>query len=86
MTSQGNEQVFRSVCRVCHGGCGVIVSVRDGKVVKVKGDPESPMSKGWMCVKGMASPEIANHPDRLIKPLKRKGERGSGQWEVVSFD
>ena len=86
MTSQDNEQVIRSVCRVCHGGCGVLVSVRDGKVVKVKGDPESPMSKGWMCIKGMSSTEIANHPDRLLKPLRRDGERGSGKWKSISWD
>ena len=86
MKEQGNEQVFRSVCRVCHGGCGVLVSVQDGKIVKVKGDPASPMSKGWMCVKGMASLEIANHPDRLKSPLKRKGERGIGEWETISWE
>jgi len=84
--SQAEEKVFRSVCRVCHGGCGAYVTVRDGKVVKVKPDPASPMNKGWMCVKGLSSPEIANHPDRLREPLKRKGERGSGQWEKISWD
>ncbi|MCR4286573.1 MAG: hypothetical protein NUW09_01010, partial [Deltaproteobacteria bacterium] len=40
---EGSEQIIRSVCRVCHGGCGVFVHVKDGKVVKVKGDPASPM-------------------------------------------
>lgn len=85
-TLHNNEQVFKSVCRVCHGGCGVLVSVRDGKVVTVKGDPASPMNKGWMCVKGLKSPEIANHPDRLQHPLRRKGKRGGGQWEKISWD
>lgn len=81
-----NEQVFKSVCRICHGGCGVIVHVKNGKVIKVKGDPASPMNKGWMCVKGVMTPEIANHPDRLRYPLRRKGERGSGEWERISWD
>ena len=70
---RNGEQVFKSVCRICHGGCGVLVFVKDGKVVRVKGDPASPMNKGWMCVKGVMTPEIANHPDRLRKPLRRKG-------------
>lgn len=83
---EGSEQIIRSVCRVCHGGCGVFVHVKDGKVVKVKGDPASPMNKGWMCVKGINSPEIANHPDRLRKPLRRKKGRGEGEWEEVSWD
>lgn len=81
-----NEQVFRSVCRICHGGCGVLVFVKDGKVIRVKGDPASPMNKGWMCIKGIMTPEIANHPDRLCQPLRRRGERGSGQWEHISWD
>ncbi len=80
------EQIFRSVCRICHGGCGVFVHVRDGKVVRVKGDPASPMNKGWMCIKGVTTPEIANHPDRLQRPLRRKGKRGGGLWEAVSWD
>ena len=83
---RNGEQVFRSICRICHGGCGVLVFVKDGKVVRVKGDPASPMNKGWMCVKGVMTPEIANHPDRLRKPLRRKGKRGSGQWESISWD
>lgn len=83
---EGGEQVIRSVCRICHGGCGVLVHVKDGKVVRVKGDPASPMNKGWMCVKGVMTPEIANHPDRLTHPLKRKGKRGSGEWERISWD
>jgi anaerobic selenocysteine-containing dehydrogenase len=80
------EQTFRSVCRICHGGCGAIVTVKDGRVAGVKGDPASPMSKGWMCIKGLATPEIANHPDRLKHALKRTGRRGSGQWEQISWD
>lgn len=77
---------FRSVCRVCHGGCGAIVSVEDGRVIKVTGDPSSPVSKGWMCIKGLRSPDIANHPDRLKIPMKRKGGRGSNQWEETTWE
>ncbi|HDY70697.1 MAG TPA: molybdopterin oxidoreductase [Nitrospirae bacterium] len=80
------EQVHKSVCRICHGGCGARLYVEDGKLIKVKGDPESPLSKGWMCIKGLNTPEIVNHPDRLTSPLKRKGKRGSGEWEKVSWD
>lgn len=86
MVSHTNEQVFKSVCRICHGGCGALVYVKDGRVVEVKPDLDSPMSKGWMCVRGLHSPEIANHPDRLKKPLKRKGERGSCNWEEISWE
>ena len=80
------EQTVRSVCRGCHGGCGTVVTVVNGKVSAIKGDVSSPMSKGWMCIKGLAAPEIANHPDRLHYPLRRKGPRGGGQWERISWD
>jgi anaerobic selenocysteine-containing dehydrogenase len=80
------DGTFRSVCRICHGGCGMIVTIKDGRVASVKGDPASPMSKGWMCVKGIATPEIANHPDRLRHPLRRKGGRGADEWEQIDWD
>lgn len=85
-TIHNNEQIYRSVCRICHGGCGALLYVKDGKLTKVKGDPQSPLSKGWMCMKGLKTPEIVNHSDRLKEPLKRKGKRGSGEWERVPWD
>jgi anaerobic selenocysteine-containing dehydrogenase len=45
---------IRTVCRSCHGACGVIAHVKDGKVIKVEGDPDSPISHGTMCAKGLA--------------------------------
>ncbi|MBF0465570.1 MAG: molybdopterin-dependent oxidoreductase [Nitrospirae bacterium] len=78
--------IHRSVCRSCHGGCGALVYVENGKVVKVKGDPDSPISRGYMCVKGLKAHEIANHPDRLKTPLKRIGERGQNKWTEISWD
>jgi len=83
---QDDIQILKSVCRICHGGCGAILYVRDGRLVRVKGDPESPLNKGWMCIKGLNTPEITHHPDRLIKPLRRKGERGSGKWEEIPWE
>ncbi|RLF08727.1 MAG: molybdopterin oxidoreductase, partial [Thermoprotei archaeon] len=79
-------RVVRSVCRMCHGGCGVKVYVEDGRAVKVEGDPDHPVSRGYVCVKGLASLELAYHPDRLRHPLKRAGERGEGKWERVSWN
>ena len=71
---------------MCHGGCGVLVHVEDGKVIKVKGDPQSPLNKGKMCVKGLSSIEHLYHPNRLKYPLKRKGKRGEGKWARISWD
>ena len=80
------EQIYQSVCRICHGGCGALLTVREGKLVKVVPDPHSPFNQGRMCVKGPATPEMMYHPSRLLTPLKRVGVRGSNQWEKVSWD
>lgn len=81
-----NERVVRSHCRICHGGCGVLVHVRDGKVMTIEGDPDSPISQGTLCPKGIASIQLAYHPDRLLYPLKRLGAKGEGRWERISWE
>lgn len=82
----GGEEVFRSVCRICHGGCSAILFVRNGKLIKVKPDPESPFNRGQMCIKGFATPELIYHPSRLLTPLKRDGDRGSSRWKEIGWD
>ncbi|MBP1723768.1 MAG: molybdopterin oxidoreductase, partial [Deltaproteobacteria bacterium] len=66
-------------------GCGLRVHVEDGKIVKVEGDPDSPLNRGTVCGKGIAQVERLNHPDRLLHPLKRIGGRGEGKWERISW-
>lgn len=80
------EEIYRSVCRVCHGGCGALLSVKEGRLVKVAPDPDSPFNMGKMCIKGPTTPEMMYHPSRLLAPLKRIGARGSNHWEKVSWD
>ena len=87
MCANSEERVVRSSCRGCHGVCQVLVHLdKEGKVVKVTGDPDSPTSKGHICPKGMAAPLQLYHPDRLLYPLRRKGPRGSGQWERITWE
>ncbi len=81
------DRVVRTSCRGCHGVCQVLVHLDDaGNPVEITGDPESPTSKGYICPKGAAGIELANHPDRLRYPLRRVGPRGSGQWERIGWD
>ncbi|MHB0980333.1 MAG: molybdopterin-containing oxidoreductase family protein [Thermoleophilia bacterium] len=86
MEVYGYDRVVKSHCRGCHGGCGVLVYVKDGRVEKVTGDPDCPINHGTMCSKGIAAPQIAYHPDRLTYPVRRVGPKASGKWERVSWD
>jgi anaerobic selenocysteine-containing dehydrogenase len=79
-------RIVRSACRGCHGVCQVLVHLEGGRVVKVTGDPDSPTSRGYLCPKGSAAPELLYHPDRLTHPLRRVGERAENRWKKVSWE
>jgi anaerobic selenocysteine-containing dehydrogenase len=85
MDRMGNS-VVKSVCGLCTGSCGVLVTLKDGKAVEIQGDPESPPNRGDLCRIGLASLEYLYHPDRLKYPLKRTGQRGEGKWQQISWD
>jgi nitrate reductase NapA len=61
----------KSVCRFCGVGCGILVATKEGRVVAVKGDPDSPVNRGLNCIKGYANAKIQYGEDRLTKPLLR---------------
>lgn len=70
----------------CHGGCGVLAHVKDGRLIKVEGDPNHPWNQGRLCPRCLALTQYVYHPDRLKYPLKRVGERGEGKWQRLSWD
>lgn len=84
--AQSGTSVLKSVCRACHGGCGVLLHVTDGRLTEVVGDRDSPLNKGRLCPIGMSTLELVYHPDRLKYPLRRTGARGEGKWERISWD
>jgi len=79
-------KIFKSACRMCHGGCGVLVHVKDGKVIKIEGDPDSPINRGKICPKCLGSIDHMYHPKRILYPMQRAGERGAGKWKRISWD
>jgi anaerobic selenocysteine-containing dehydrogenase len=85
-TPDGGTAVYRSVCRSCHGGCGVLLHVRDERLVRVEGDRDSPLNHGRLCPMGTVTTDLVYHPDRLKHPLRRNGPRGAGTWERISWD
>ena len=69
----------------CHPTlCGMTVDVEDGKLVAIKGDPDNPDSRGFLCVRGQASKEIIDNPRRLSRPLVRAG-RGDTSWRETTW-
>jgi anaerobic selenocysteine-containing dehydrogenase len=70
----------------CHGGCGVLAYIKNGKLVKIEGDPDHPMNRGRLCSRCLAMTQYAYNPKRLRHPLKRVGERGENKWQEISWD
>jgi anaerobic selenocysteine-containing dehydrogenase len=62
------------------------VGVKAGKIETIKGDPDGYLNKGYICSKGLASPDRLTHPLRLKHPLKRNGSRGQGKWQKISWE
>lgn len=79
------EKVVTTICRLCPGCCGMNVYVEGNRVSRVEGLPEDPRTHGRLCPKGAAAPDILYSPDRILHPLRRKGVRGGGEWEAVSW-
>ncbi|GJQ59885.1 MAG: molybdopterin oxidoreductase family protein [Candidatus Scalindua sp. AMX11] len=77
----------KSVCPLdCPDTCGIISSISEGKLVKVQGDPDHFGTRGFLCKKVRHYPERVYGPDRLLYPLKRSGEKGSGSFERITWN
>jgi formate dehydrogenase major subunit len=77
-------KVTRSICPYCGVGCGQLIFHRDGKIVSIEGDPQSPVSRGHLCPKGSASFELVTHPARATT-VKYRAPR-SREWTDMSLE
>jgi len=77
-------EVARSVCPYCGVGCGQRIFHRDGKLVAIEGDPESPISRGKVCPKGAASHQLLTHPGRETK-VKYRAPFATG-WSEMDLE
>jgi thiosulfate reductase/polysulfide reductase chain A len=82
----GSVKQIPTFCEMCFWRCGGIAHVRDGKLWKFEGNPIDPQSRGRLCPRGTGAIGAHYDPDRLQKPLLRKGERGKEEWAAVSWD
>ena len=78
--------VISTNCRLCLVRCGMLVTSENGAITRIVGDKTHPLSKGYLCVKGKASLDMALSPKRIIYPQQRVGERGAGNWRRVSWN
>jgi formate dehydrogenase major subunit len=77
-------QVARSICPYCGVGCGQLVYHKDGKLISIEGDPQSPISRGHLCPKGADTFELHTHPGRLKKVKYRRPY--SREWEEIELE
>lgn len=73
-------------CRACISNCGVIATVKNGRVIKLRGDDIDPMSKGRLCPKGLSGIQALYHPNRNKYPMKRVGKKPGNEWERISWE
>lgn len=79
-----NAQVARSICPYCGVGCGQLVYHKEGKLISIEGDPESPISQGNLCPKGAASYQLLTHSRRETK-MKYRAPRAK-EWQEISLE
>jgi molybdopterin-containing oxidoreductase family iron-sulfur binding subunit len=79
----GTATYYASTCRECAAGCGIQVRVREGRAVKIEGNPESPINHGRLCARGQASLQGLYNPDRVVGPMVRNA---AGGFEAIDWN
>src|SRR5688500_15726231 len=81
-TVPGVSTYYATTCRECSAGCGLIAETRDGRTIKLEGNPAHPVNRGALCAQGQAALQGLYNPDRYRAPMVRDGER----WAEVTWD
>lgn len=85
LDAAGDGQI-PSMCEMCVWRCGLIAKVKDGRVVKLEGNPDHPHSRGNLCPRGQSGLMNTYDPDRVLSPLIRVGNRGEGTFRKASWE
>lgn len=81
------DTIHHRTCPLCEASCGLELTIRDGAVLRIRGDRENALSKGFICPKGSALQRLHEDPDRLRGPVVRRGDDpATATWEEVSWD
>jgi len=79
----GTATYYATTCRECAAGCGVRVRIREGRAVKLEGNPDSPINRGRLCARGQAGLQGLYNPDRIAHPLVRNA---NGTFDDIDWD
>ena len=79
----GIATYYATTCRECAAGCGLHAKVREGRVIKLEGNPGSPINQGRLCARGQAALQGLYNPDRVTDPMARAA---NGDWQKLSWD
>ena len=74
---------YATVCGECPAGCGMIVRTREGRAVKVEGNPDHPINRGSLCIRGQASLQGLYNPDRFTGPRRRRTTNAAAGHSVL---
>ena len=74
------------VCNLCEAICGIELTITDGAVTGIRGNEADPLSRGYICPKGVSMADVHADPDRLHRPLRRVGEGDDATWEELGWD
>jgi len=83
---RGKDNWYASLCRNCPSCEGILVRVMEGRAKKIQGNPYYPTNQGKSHARCEAGVQALYHPDRISGPMKRGGNRGSGQFDPIAWD
>ena len=81
-TVPGVSTYYATTCRECAAACGLIAETRDGRVIKLEGNPDHPLNKGALCARGQAALQGLYNPDRFRTPMVKEGNA----WKAITWD
>ncbi len=84
---RAGDTIVRGACpHDCPDSCAMLVTIRDGRAIRVAGDPDHPVTRGFLCAKVNRYVERTYHASRLTHPLRRIGKKGEGRFERITWD
>jgi thiosulfate reductase/polysulfide reductase chain A len=86
LLNAAGDGYVHSMCEMCVWRCGLIAKIKDGRVVKLDGNPEHPHSRGNLCPRGQSGLMNTYDPDRVLTPLIRVGKRGEGEFRQAAWE